>query len=408
MIIYLCTFFLSSLFIALSEKLSDRKPNNNFYNKIYKVIKVRDPSTRCAINENTVISFFLILLSLLLPVVIAAIRSPEIGTDVKYYVIPHFKTALNCRDFTAFSKRFEMSPTSEPLYGMILYFATRHFKSYHVVLFIYQTIIILFMYLGFRNFKKVLNVPIWSGMLLYYLMYFNVSLNIVRQSMAVSIVFYAVSCLFNGKNIKYFIFIVISFGLHGSGVLGLIFFPMYIFLRKKDLGLRYRDIRKLSAAILIILTGLLCLDRGVRMLVSLGIVRPNMLNYLSGGRFSSNYLSPVSVGIYSILLFAYIVHIRYIAKKPLELNFYVIVSIIMLLGSFGSLISLYISRVCYYFIPLHALALSSIQNCYKKSEKYLWMFSIISFVFLTWVVFFVIKNNHSTYPYMVDQMLFSN
>lgn len=407
MIIYICTFLISSLFLALSEKLSDSKTNDFFNNRVFSIIKERNKPTRCAFSGNKFISILLVLLSLLLPIVIAAIRSPEIGTDVKYYVIPHFKTALRCKSFILFSKRFDLSLSSEPLYGLLLYLITRFFDNYHVALFVYQAIIILFIYLGLQNFKNVLNVPIWSGMLIYYLMYFNVSLNIVRQSMAVSIVFYAVSCLFKGEKIRYFVFIIISFGMHGSGVLGFIFFPMYILLRKKDLGLKHKDIQKVFVAVLIIGTAILSLDKVVRLLVSFGVVRPNMLNYLSDGRFSSNYLSPVSVGIYSVLLFAYVLHIRYIAKKTLELNFYMVVSIIMLLGSFGSLISLYISRVCYYFIPFHALALASIQNCYKKSEKYLWMISIISFVFFTWIAFFVIKNNHSTYPYLIDPMLFS-
>lgn len=408
MIVYICTFLISSLFLALAEKLTDSKTNDYFYNRTYSIIKVQNKPPRCTFSEKKFISILLVLLSLLIPIVIAAIRSPEIGTDVKYYVIPHFKTALRCKNFILFSKEFNLSLTSEPLYGLLLYLITRSFDNYHAALFVYQAIIILFTYFGLRNFKKVLNVPIWFGMLIYYLMYFNVSLNIVRQSMAVSIVFYAVSCLFKGEKIRYLVFIIISFGLHVSGVLGLVFFPMYIFLRKTDLGLKYKDIQKLFAAVFIIGTVVLSLDKLVRLLVSFGIVRPNMLNYLSDGRFSSNYLSPVSVGIYSVFLFVYVLHIRYIAKKPLELNFYMVVSIIMLLGSFGSLISLYISRVCYYFIPFHALALASIQNCYKKSEKYLWMISIISFVFLTWIAFFVIKNNHSTYPYLVDSMLFSH
>lgn len=406
MLIYICIFLVSSLFIYFSERIIVQKKEGECNNSLLERIKYSNRVKSSFLSEKRILSNILVAISLILPIILAAIRSPEIGTDVQYYVIPHFNAALRCESFFIFSRRFDFSFTSEPIYQIILFIVTRLSNNYHSALFIYQAIIIVFVYLGFRNFNKIFSVPIWLGMLLFYFMYYNVSLNIIRQSMAVSVIFFAVSCLFNGNKLSYFLFVLIAFCLHGSGVLGLVFFPMYILLKKEDRGLKYNDIIKIFVITTCLGAIIINLDKIVRFAVNIGLVRSNMLNYLSDGRFSSNYLSPVSVGIYSLLLFAYIIHTKYVASKQIELNFFTIISLIMLFGAFGSLVSLYISRVCYYFIPFQAFALSSIQRCYKKNSKVVWNLIVISFIFSTWIVFFIIKNNHSTYPYMIDISLF--
>ena len=132
MFAYLFAFLASVLLLMLSEK-------------------IKDPLIRRPV----------VFLSLAIPIVLAAIRSPMIGTDVRYYAIPHFNRALSCPNFSVFLKKFDVSLTSEPLYAFILFAGSRISKNYHIVLLFYQTITISFMYLGFSRLKKIFDaIPI--------------------------------------------------------------------------------------------------------------------------------------------------------------------------------------------------------------------------------------------------------
>lgn len=357
--------------------------------------------------KNPIVKKVIVFFSLMFPIMLAAIRSPEIGTDVKYYAIPHYSQALGCKTFSVFAHRFELSFTSEPLYAMILFITTRLTRNYHAALFVFQAITVGFTYLGFKRLKKQFDVPIWLGMTLYYLMYYNVSLNILRQSMAVAVVFYATTFLMDKQTLKYFFFMLIAFFLHSSAVIGFAFLPMYLMLKKTNNGLKFKDIRRIALFLVALMATVVLLDKVVRIAVSLGVLKASALNYLSDGRFGSSYLSVVSVFVYTVLICAYVVHTQVLYHKKIEPNFFMMVSVVMFVCSFGSLISVYISRVCYYFIPFQAFALASVQNCYKKSSRLIWYTLVILFVLATWFIFFVIKNNHMTCPYMIDPELFA-
>ncbi len=407
MFAYLFVFFLSALLIYCSEQISPFSFGTVQSPRVQSYILLSNKRSDAykKLSFNSVISCFLTVIALLLPIVLAAIRSPEIGTDVKFYAIPHFDNALRCKNYADFVRVFDVSLSSEPLYSHTLFAITRITDNYHIALGLYETITIVFVHLGFKRLKKQMNVPIWLGMLIYYLMYFNISLNIIRQSMAVSIVFYATTFLFENKKI-FFIYVFIAFLFHTTGIFGIVFFPMYLMLKKPKKGVKYSDIKKVIVFLCFVLITIVLLDHIVNFLVNIGLVRKNLLNYLSDGSYSSHYVSVVSICIYLILFLAYALHLQFIKNRNLEMNFFFIVSILMQIFSFGSLISVYISRICFYFIPFQAFALSSVQTCYKKNSRVIWNILIISYVLITWLVFFVIKNNNSTYPYRVDMELF--
>lgn len=71
----------------------------------------------------------------------------------------------------------------------------------------------------------------WLVMLLYYFSMYNVSLNIMRQTIAVSFVTLAVTYLFDKQYKPYFVLMVIAFAMHSSAILGFGIFPMYLFYK---------------------------------------------------------------------------------------------------------------------------------------------------------------------------------
>ncbi len=57
----------------------------------------------------------------------------------------------------------------------------------------------------------------------YYVMFYMMSLNLMRQFIAMSIVFYATRYLFRGKNIRFLIFVVVAALFHQSALISILF-----------------------------------------------------------------------------------------------------------------------------------------------------------------------------------------
>lgn len=354
------------------------------------------------LSKNKLIREFISILAILLPAILAGCRDSSVGVDTGAYGISFFQSACLSDSFMEFFKPYMTSITGEPLFFLIIYIASRFTNNYHAGLFAYNLITIIFLYAGMKRYKKLMNTPIWLGMLLYYLAFYNRTLNMMRQAIAISVVFYSVSYLFEKKFYKYIIWIIVAFGFHNSAIIGLLFLPMYLILDqennitiKKQLK---RSIIFLGCVILLLSIG----SVGINFLVSKGIVRDNYLNYLSGGRYSSHKLSIGLVMIYIIYFILYMKHYKYLNQRRLHATFFAIISILSIFSCFGSLISTFISRIGYYFTPLQMLSMANIVNCYNIKSKKDWIILIVSYTLLIWFITFVIKGHEGTIPYIYN------
>lgn len=176
MIIYLVVFVLSAIFFSYSEYC-------------------------CRRREKIVC----ILIGIMLPAILAGCRGASIGTDVQVYGIWHYKTACVADHFMQYFSSVRNSLFSELLYHFLVYGLSRFFSNYHWGLFAYSLLTISFTYAGMNQYKKQMNTPLWLGMLLYYFAFYNTTLNAMRQSIAVSIVFFASAFLFE-KDIQRFFY----------------------------------------------------------------------------------------------------------------------------------------------------------------------------------------------------------
>lgn len=75
------------------------------------------------------------------------------------------------------------------------------------------------------NFRKYISLP--TGTLILLLLLFSASLNIVRQSLSIAIIFYSMKFVIE-RNIKaYIILILIATGIHSSSFIAIIFYFLY-------------------------------------------------------------------------------------------------------------------------------------------------------------------------------------
>lgn len=210
MTIYLLTFFISSFLLFVSDFLSVRY-----------------------------IRFLVIVIALLMPAILAGMRSLYIGTDVLNYVYPLFNTAINSNSFFDYLSKpainggiLQTVSSYEIGYTLLTYIIAKATHSFQFLQFIIELFIMLFIYLGINKLRS--KPSVWLCMLTYYLLFFNNSLNMVRQWMAMSILLFGFSYIEEKDFWKYTLVVLIAFFFHSTALLGFLFYFIYWLLNKNS------------------------------------------------------------------------------------------------------------------------------------------------------------------------------
>lgn len=186
------------------------------------------------------------IFALAMPIMMAALRAETVGTDMRVYVIPFYEKAVVSNTFEELYSVFNFQLLSDPGYFMLTWLCSRISEDYHVGLFFYELIIICFFYGALIRYKRAIGIKISIpfAMLWFYLLCFNQSLNIVRQMIAVSIIFFATSFLFERKYRQYVIWSVLAVLMHSSAVISLAIGAMFIFLNSDKIMTDKKALRK--------------------------------------------------------------------------------------------------------------------------------------------------------------------
>ena len=167
--IYIITFISSCVFLGLSEK-----------------------------SRSRYIKKLLVFIAILLPCILAGMRADTIGTDVKVYVEPLYNAAKQSTSFSSYMN---------------------------------QRWYVIWIYFGLKRMDK--KYPIWLGMLVFYLMFYNTSLNMMRQWIAMAILFWGLSYLLTNKKKKYFIVVIVACLFHTSALMGFAIYFLYVYSQRK-------------------------------------------------------------------------------------------------------------------------------------------------------------------------------
>ena len=199
MIPYLLIISFSSLLIYLAEKI---------------------------LLKSKVLFWCIVFVELLLLAFFAGVRDLDVGYDVMYYQYGIFETA---KFSSSYSVLFCHYPLIEPFFLLINYGASFFSRNIYVALFIISFLTTLFFLLGCYELRD--RCPMWLLFTVLLLYFYAVSNNLMRQCLAVSMVFYSFSILLKkGMCTKYFFVSLLSGMSHLSAffVVGVIFFNNFI------------------------------------------------------------------------------------------------------------------------------------------------------------------------------------
>lgn len=357
------------------------------------------------INSN-ILSKFFTFLALLIPCLIAGFRADIIGTDVRVYVEPMYLAAKNSVNFFSYlSSRWDNIWTYNYIYdyeigfSLLVFIITKLFKSLTAVLFIIQVFIIVPIYFGLKNLPKKQSVSF--GMLVFYLMDYNPSLNLMRQWIAIAFLVFGFKYLVNKQTLKYFAVVLISMLFHTSAILGFIIYFIYKYINNdKKIRLKKYIINPKTIKILVIISiGLILLISINEVMIILNVLGLSKYSgYINGDLFGLPNQLILRLPVF--LLFA--INWKNFVKHDQTSYFYLSMMILDLFASQLASINGFSVRISFYFSEYMIFAFPSLcLSNEKKSKNLIITIMLVIYMVMYWFLYFIYLGANETYPYVL-------
>ncbi len=338
-----------------------------------------------------------VVVALLIPCLIAGLRGRNVGTDVVTYAEPLFLCAKSSTSFGAFyagdiyiAEFYGYTAVSEYELGFlaVCYLSAKVFRSLPVMLFVLQALTVIPVYKGLRAFSD--SQPVWLGMSVYFLMYFNHSLNMMRQWIAMAFLFYGFQFLTQRRSGKYFLMVAVAMMFHYSAIAAVGIFFLYQLVAKEN---TYNKALKMLLLILIGMVTILSLDVLVTVMTLLGL---RYGNYFSGelGLMPNQILYRIPI----LLLLAW--RWRYLKENTHYAYFFLLLIVYDLLASQLTSIFANSARIALFFGEYYMLAYPMIcmASDSRKNRQTMKLFTL-GYLSVYWVYTYVIMGSSSTVPY---------
>ena len=357
------------------------------------------------LHPNKMKHFISACMIILAPAIIAALRADSVGVDTLVYAKPVFSFSVGCSSFLEVLNRFS---DIEPLFLFVAFLISRISTNFHLFLFFISFIVELFTYLAIYRNKDKCSIFVGEAIFLFFM--YNQSFNMMRQSIAMAIMLFGMTYLFERKYITYVLWLFVGYFFHKSIIIGLVFIPLFIFFgeyRKCINSVRNLSLKKIFvlwtkffvvtiAAFLVVFA----FQSIVMWLGGIGIISDRFTNYLNGdaGSFRSKFF----------IIYLLPVLILFITKNKNEMG-YTFLSIELLnIIFFGMQYTIYyLYRISVYFMAVRLFSLSTNKidfyqiiksGTIRKSE----IISLLGLVFgfFYWYAFIIVNNNHGTANYL--------
>lgn len=364
MIIYLFSFGISCLFIFLAQKNFDK--------------------------NRKILGVLASIIAILIPTILAGLRDISVGYDIKLYGLNQFQLAVNS---TSFSNFLNVCDTDFG-YALINYIVSRFTDNINIFLFTINFIIVVLIYLSaYHNRNKV---PMWMYMFVFYMMIYNITLNILRQSIAVAIIIYSLKYAEEKKLIKFIVGVIIAMLFHSTAIIAL---PIY-FIFMVEGSKRINIYRLIILGILVIF--ILNFFNIIEGAVNIGLISAKFLSYVdvySENATDFGYIDGVTRIIFLLIcLFTYKEKIKYNERNKTYIFLLIIDFILMQLTS----ISGSAQRLAYYYgFPTLLIMIPQMSIGFKKraGNTELVTFCVLSILIAYWYLKFIYQDFGSTYPY---------
>lgn len=350
----------------------------------------------------------LALIAIILPCILAGMRADTIGTDVKVYVEPLYNAAKQSHSFSSYMSkkwyviwRYMYVSKFEIGFTTLVYLIAKIGGSLGMVLFIIHILIIAPIYMGLRRLNN--GYPICLEMLVFYFMFYNASLNMMRQWIAMAFLFYGFSYLIDKNYIKYFLTIAIAFLFHSSALMGILIYFIYNYSTKKRDYIKLANFQ-LSASLVsvkIFIYGcivLLSLNIIAVMLRTIGLSK--YAGYIQGE--GSIYLLPNQILLRAPIIILLFIRWKKLLKTDKLTPFYSSMIVLDLLSSQLMSINAYSFRITVFFSEYSIISYPALIYAGQKyrTNRLVTMVYMMIYIISYWYYYYVFMGTHATFPYV--------
>lgn len=320
--------------------------------------------------------------ALLLPVLISGFRY-GVGVDYFNYERIYYRLTSNINLLDDFS-----NTRYEPSWIILNYLVKLIFDDVKYVFIISSLLIWLFHFKAIYDHRKSINISIAVVILLCTL--YNPSFNIIRLSVAASIIMLSVKPILERRKWRFFVTVLFAASFHFTS---LVFLPAYWITNSKKANIAFA-----KKTIAIIST------------VCLVIFAIPIVSFVTSFDVFSTYshyeITYGDIGIGMVIIKLPILLLILLNTKKLKNNnnaFYLI-TVLFIIGvilKFFGYLADYIGRIATYYEMMQVLIVSAIIHVQKnKYEKLLYTLVVLLY-FIGWYTFEIIINNgHKTIPYI--------
>lgn len=354
---------------------------------------------------NKTIKWILAIISCLLPCALAGLRAETIGTDVLVYAKPMANVAAHSHSFADYWQsgfqgywKYEHISQYEIGFSFLVYSVVKIFKSLNWVLFFIQALTIFPVFFGLKHFEK--SAPVWQGMAVFFLLNYNISLNMMRQWIAMAILIYGYKYIADKKFIKYLICVAVAVLFHTSALLGIFIWFIFKFVQGGKINLIFSNKLKINKSLRVIEIALMAI-----VILALMPTIANLLGVIGLSRYSLYISGSIDISLNQIMIrlpvfILAVLSWRSLSKKNEFAQFYM--SMILLEIIFSQLVSvnIYATRISIYFSEYSLLYIPAIANA--SDSKYVRLFEkgiFAAYLLAYWFYYFAISGIGETVPY---------
>ena len=322
------------------------------------------------------------IIAILLPVFFAALRVEGIGTDTTRYIHNVFELSNKLNNLKDAYIVICNNLHIELNYMLINYLISRITHNINVIYFINEFIIILFIYFACFNGKygdkKYENASIYY--FLYLILFFNKTLNLCRQSIAIAIFLYSLKFVNEKKWWKYLFSCIMASLFHQSAIILILIYPLNLYLNKGK--------KKISVIIFLLLT--VCFYRDIMyFFINSGLLAKKYIYYIEG---DSNIIIMELMFMISIFLISLLI------KKDKKNDFYYLLYLFGILTYFIGFYSSYSYRISYYFYTLIIFLIPDIKKLFLNYKKTILFLCLLSIMYYSYI-YYEVNGFDETIPY---------
>lgn len=351
-------------------------------------------SSKCFYRKNKTVILYIVgvILAFLAAAVfssLAGARDIGVGTDTAFYGVHTFTYAKD-NTFSLFRIQFD----NFTFFAQCVFFLPGHYikiKFWHffIINIIYTLPVIISCLITMKDYSP-------SGVFVFGVFLFPMSMNAMKQAMAMGFVALAIAFTLKRKVIPFIVCAVVATLFHDTAIIALIIYPIYYYLTKET----YLPVF-IKAFIIIFASLLVWVSLGFFVQLLSGI--PRFSQYMeptkkpTGGFFTIYLVCMVSI----LLILAVVINNKQKFTKELSLIFILlIVSTVMfafaLKFDWVGRLSFYF-WMAYIFVPYYI-----VERCPKKPDKLLFTTIILAILLTTGVLYNIIRPSDGVQEYRFD------